>query len=260
VKYKRNPNNIPGIHNYCDRWCERCYFSSRCAVYENTSDLTPEENDINNKAFWNRISENFANASIIIKEAAKKHGIDLDNIPEEETSEYKRKEEDLEQQIKKHPLSKLSLSYINEGKKLLDTDELLKEKRDELVAQAEMGIQSEEQIINEAATIKDCVEVVQWYLFFIHVKFDRALHGKLEGEEFAEEHGFPKDSDGSAKIALIATDRSIEAWIKLLQLLPDHEDSIIPLLASLQKIKKSGEAEFPDAGNFVRPGFDEQVK
>ena len=77
---------------------------------------------------------------------------------------------------------------------------------------------------------------------------------------FAEEHGFPKDSDGSAKIALIAIDRSIEAWIKLLQLLPDHEDAIIPLLAALQKIKKSGEAEFPDARKFVRPGFDEQTK
>ena len=28
-----NPNFISGIHNYCDRWCERCQFTSRCAVY-----------------------------------------------------------------------------------------------------------------------------------------------------------------------------------------------------------------------------------
>jgi len=24
---------ISGIHNYCDRWCERCHFTERCEVY-----------------------------------------------------------------------------------------------------------------------------------------------------------------------------------------------------------------------------------
>jgi len=24
---------IPGIYNYCDRWCERCAFSRRCRVF-----------------------------------------------------------------------------------------------------------------------------------------------------------------------------------------------------------------------------------
>jgi len=257
MNYKSNPDNIPGIHNYCDRWCERCYFTSRCAVYENTNDLSPEENDINNKAFWDRISENFANAAMMIKEAAKKHGIDLDNIPEEETREHEKREKSLELQAKKHPLGKISLQYLTAAKKLLDNDEILKEKKEELISQMEMGIRSEKQTIDDAATIKDCIEVIQWYLFFIHVKFQRALHGKLDGEEFSEEHDFPKDSDGSAKIALIATDRSVEAWIKLLQLLPGHEDEIIPLLALLQKIKKIGETEFPDARKFVRPGFDQ---
>ena len=26
----KNPNFISGIHNYCDRWCERCPFTARC--------------------------------------------------------------------------------------------------------------------------------------------------------------------------------------------------------------------------------------
>ena len=29
----RDPKLIPGIYNYCDRWCERCPFTSRCMVY-----------------------------------------------------------------------------------------------------------------------------------------------------------------------------------------------------------------------------------
>ena len=51
---------IAGIYNYCDRWCERCTFTSRCAVYEDETGLSPEELDMSNKAFWDRIGENFA--------------------------------------------------------------------------------------------------------------------------------------------------------------------------------------------------------
>jgi len=29
----RDPRFIPGIYNYCDRWCERCAFTSRCMNY-----------------------------------------------------------------------------------------------------------------------------------------------------------------------------------------------------------------------------------
>jgi hypothetical protein len=25
-----NPRHIPGVYNYCDRWCERCPLTSRC--------------------------------------------------------------------------------------------------------------------------------------------------------------------------------------------------------------------------------------
>jgi hypothetical protein len=24
---------IPGVYNYCDRWCERCPFTGRCRVF-----------------------------------------------------------------------------------------------------------------------------------------------------------------------------------------------------------------------------------
>src|SRR4030095_4452342 len=31
------PGNIVGVHNYCDGWCERCGFASRCAAYASIS-------------------------------------------------------------------------------------------------------------------------------------------------------------------------------------------------------------------------------
>jgi len=254
---KRGPNTIPGIHNYCDRWCERCYFTSRCAIYENPDDIAPGENDMSNKAFWDKLSRNFAEAMALIKKTAKKQGIDIDNIPEEDIRKYEKHITDIREELKKHPLSRISMKYIQEGKKILSENSLLEEKKEDLIRQLELGTRSPGEIKDDVAAVKDCIEVIQWYLHFIHVKFQRALHGKMGGEELAEKHGFPKDSDGSAKVALIATARSMEAWIKLRELIPASEDEVIPLLANLQQIKRLGETEFPGAEKFVRPGFDE---
>ncbi len=84
----------------------------------------------------------------------------------------------------------------------------------------------------------------------------RALHGKFE-DRYEMPDDIPKDSDGSAKIALIATDRSISAWGKLLKHLPKSEDEILEILVLLERLRNMTEKEFPDARKFVRPGFDE---
>jgi hypothetical protein len=68
---------------------------------------------------------------------------------------------------------------------------------------------------------------------------------------------FPKDSDGSAKIALIAMDRSISAWAGLREALGDDPDGILDLLAQLAAIRRQTEKIFPEARAFVRAGFDE---
>ena len=80
-----------------------------------------------------------------------------------------------------------------------------------------------------------------------------------ELEKDAEQKKYPKDSDGSAKIALIAMDRSISAWAGLREALGDEADGILDLLASLTKLRSAAEGVFPKARAFVRPGFDQPV-
>lgn len=36
---------IPGIFNYCDRWCDRCAFTSRCRVFEQIQTLSGKDED-----------------------------------------------------------------------------------------------------------------------------------------------------------------------------------------------------------------------
>jgi hypothetical protein len=255
---KKQSQYIDGIYNYCDRWCERCVFTSHCRNFEGTRSLSPEEQDINNKAFWDKIAKNFEDAIKLLHKAAEKYGIDLNNISKEETEEYSRKEKRDKTVAKNHPLAKDTMLYITKGRKLLENEELMKDKAGELIRNFEMGIQSEEQLSGGAATIKDCQEIISWYLHFIHLKFMRALMGKMEDDGWEEANGFQRDCDGSAKIAMIGIDRSIEAWTLLLQFIPAAEDDIIELLALLQKARRMAVAEFPKARKFIRPGFDEQ--
>lgn len=254
---KHNPHAIPGIHNYCDRWCERCSFTSRCDVYEITSDLTPEERDIHNKAFWDRLSKNFEGMIEMIREAAAKHGIDLTSFTPEEENEYQAGKKRLEDIRENHPLTRMSWEYVEKALEWLKKIPSIEEKEEELNKGLTLGILTKEEAMTEAASLKDCLEIIQWYIHFIYLKLVRALMGKAEYDGWEEQNGFQRDFDGSAKIALIATDRTMQAWLMLMNTFPSQEDTFLNFLSTLQKIRTLTEKEFPNAWNFVRPGFDE---
>ena len=103
-------------------------------------------------------------------------------------------------------------------------------------------------------TLHDAIEIIQWYCFFIPVKLSRAL---LDYDADAQDTEMAYDNNGSAKIALIAVDRSIQAISVLIAKLEKEQDELLNLLSTLFKIKKLTEKTFPNARSFVRPGFDE---
>jgi hypothetical protein len=246
---------IDGIYNYCDRWCERCTFTSRCRNYESTSKLSPEQLDMNNKAFWDNISANFKKTLEWVHKSAEKHGIDLSKpMSKEEEKEYEQHESFLRKATKNHELTKLCNQYQKAARPFLEQREQLTEKARELAKEVHMGIKDEEVVLVTVKDISDSVEIIQWYLFFIDVKLQRALHGKLED---GEDYGYPKDSDGSAKIALIAIERSMNAWMRLYESMSSSEDVALKSLSILAKLKEKALVEFPNAMQFHRAGFDD---
>lgn len=253
--------NIPGIYNYCDRWCERCYFASRCAVYENESGLSPEQTDITNKAFWDKLSENFAKTRDLLDQAAKHFGINLEEAMKagEEIESKSTAEED----SKNHPLAVLSLEYSKISRDWLHSQPGMMAKLEALRDGLEMGTASVKNAKETTAMIKESVDVIAWYHAFIHIKLMRALMGRLRQTEFDfgldDDPDYQPDYDGSAKIAVIAIERSMQCWIKLYDLLPDEEDYFLKLLSMLERLKSMTVLEFPNAMAFKRPGFDDEA-
>ncbi len=83
----------------------------------------------------------------------------------------------------------------------------------------------------------------------------RALSSRKD--ENSEDNDFPKDSDGSAKVALIGIDRSIAAWRVMQLAISDRAQSIVPLILQLDSLRTKLEESFPQARDFIRPGFDQ---
>jgi hypothetical protein len=237
-----NPDLISGIYNYCDRWCERCPLTSRCLVYateqmdhNGSHNGSIQTHDLRNEAFWHKLSSILLETQEMISEWASEAGVDLSYIPEEETNKRKHRR----QLVDNHPLTRAGKKYANSASDWFRNFD-----------RTEQNEPSEE--------LEDAREVIQWYQYQIAVKIMRALSCRSDGwEDEPEMADSPRDSDGSAKVALIGIDRSIAAWRWMQLSLPDRPESIVPLILQLERLRQRVEKAFPEARDFVRPGFDE---
>lgn len=253
-KLAEDPRFIQSIYNYCDRWCERCPFTARClnfALDEEEFDHL-ETQDLDNEAFWKKLSETFQMTLELLEEAAEEQGIDLDSIDTKEVEEEDRLNDEL---ARDHECSRMAKLYSEMVDDWLDSArELISSEEEELSA-----VETIEALDNSPAEKDDDllepVEVVGWYQHLIYVKLMRAIRGELlEEPEILDE--YPKDSDGSAKVALIGIDRSIAAWGEIRSLFPHRSDQIMDILLHLEQLRRKVEKTFPDARAFIRPGFD----
>lgn len=245
----RNPDLISGIYNYCDRWCERCPLASRCLLYateQEDEDNSPESRDIQNEAFWRKLSSIFQETREMVMEWAQEAGIDLSDVKDEDEEQLRKKR----RQADNHPLARAGKKYANAASDWF-------REFDQLVEISDLAPTDSD--VEEAERLVDAREIIHWYQYQIAVKTIRALSSRTEEQEFEDEEvdRFPRDSDGSAKVALLGIDRSIAAW-RLVQLsVPERADTIVPLILQLERLRHRTERQFPEARDFVRPGFDE---
>lgn len=212
----------------------------------------PEARDIENETFWQKLTETFQVTLDMLTEIAEQEGIDLDSPDIESTLEEERLNEET---AKNHECCRAARAYGEMVDKWFDSaTDLFEEKGNELNLKVRLELPNADPA-GEAASLKDSVEIIHWYQHLIYVKLVRAVRGKLEEKsEIPDE--FPKDSDGSAKVALIAMDRSIAAWGEMRNQFPEQEDDILNLLVHLDRLRRKVEKVFPEARAFVRPGFD----
>lgn len=243
-----NEQFVSGIYNYCDRWCERCTMRSRCLSFSMDPDLRTEDSsrtDPGNEEFWVGIHESFQLAFELIQESAEKWGIDPDVDLDAELEERERLKQHM---VEDCLLGRESMVYADAVSQWMDAH---KDRFSDQMKQVERELELPgHDPIPDVLDLHDAVEVVRWYQFFLYPKISRALMGLQD-----EDRDIMDDVLGSAKIALIALERSIGAWQTLGEQL-HLQDETLDMQLRLARIKVELEKNVPEAMAFKRPGFD----
>lgn len=233
-----NPDErfISSIYNYCDRWCEKCDFTSRCRVFADELSHAPEDsNDPMGDAIAS-VGESFDGAKQMLMGHAEEMDIDIEaamNDPEIDVGIERQR-----MAVEDNEAFKLAHEYALDRKVFETADSWLPPEDDP--AAGEM------------------MEILHWYHFFIAAKINRGLHGLLDLDGYQDDKQLidpQSDANGSIKLALIAIERSQRAWTYLLS--DSNTDVLNPQIEKLENIKSLVENKFPHAREFIRPGFDE---
>lgn len=171
-----DPRFIEGIYNYCDRWCERCSFTSRCMLYamEEEDRDDPDVHDINSEAFWDKLASIFKQTHEMIARMAAERGIDLESLDVEPAREEKKRRKI---RTKSNPLARSAEQYVKLVNEWFDREYAESEQeRDAARTRGDLPLVDFD-AQDRASNIQDAIAVIRWYQFQIAVKIMRGLCG-----------------------------------------------------------------------------------
>jgi hypothetical protein len=237
VRYRiMKTDRIDFISAYCDRWCERCAFTTRCSSYAVQVATAMCDGDFQEAL---ELAVGRPRSAIADEEPEPEWRRDLPDIAvtDAEVAEQSRLEQARGTRIERQPLT--------------------------TVASAVMGLtvvwlEAHADLLRPSATgeLADAARIVSWDASLIGAKIDRALDGRDRSShgEGLDDHPIQNDWNGSAKVALISIARSAAACDAVASATGDAEAA--RLGADLRDLGRHVEREFPNAWRFIRPGFD----
>lgn len=226
-------HRIPSIHKYCNRWCDRCSFRTRCGFYLAKHD---EKGEID----W---SEGLEERSASISHPFQ--ALDLDQAKALE-QKLKAREKAGPFNIDKEPLillyQKWEAKYHNLQKDL-QTSKHYQKLEDSAFLKDEFEMK-----------LDNAVQVLDHYHDFIGPKLMRALGGKHD--ELNLNSSNQSDWNGTAKVAAYAIKHLRLALEDLFELRIALQTDLAEFLGDTNRLLRTLSFEFPDLEKFIRPGFD----
>lgn len=216
---------IVGVHNYCDRWCERCSLTARCRVFAAIARFDFEQDHGPMPASAEEPALRSLGVMALQACPADEEDDDAPEPPSAPSGGVRPK---------------------------LPPDAQVLEDRVKSLGFRLASWQPPAETAHEEA-VRDALEELGHYGIFVGAKVHRALLCLA----MAEESGSASDANGSAKAALLAFDRLRDAWLKLAERGAVGMASAEPTLTELAWMTREIERLFPQARQFVRPGLDE---
>ena len=230
---------IPGIFNYCHRWCERCQFTDRCGLFR---DNRADERAHPDSRVVEQVEDSFQKTFELLATWCEREGIDFERLQEAaDSEEATAAENQLTEATEADPVLRAAQDY---GHRTLDIVKALRRA---------------ESVTTWSSGFRAAVETIEWYALFIAAKIHRALcgHGRAEADG-QDEAGLQTDWNLTAKTARMAIADSRRAWTIILD--EGEAPSVSPLReleGLLERLDSDLAERFPHSMDAVRPGFDE---
>jgi hypothetical protein len=222
IRLARDPKFIPLVYNYCDMWCERCRLTGRCLLF--AAESSKRQNDSSGDVAASGLPALEMARALLETAAPGTKAIAALNV--------KLADPDAppEPCAFGHPLEFLARHYVIQAGSYLSS----------------LGI-------SDDWPGDSPLEIVSWFHMLIGAKTYRSLisaHGAAAAPELLF------DALGSAKLVLVAIDRSLVAWQAIAEV--DSDARVSGLIELLEALRTGVEMRFPEARAFVRPGLDEE--
>jgi hypothetical protein len=228
---------ISGVHNYCDRWCERCPFASRCRAYAMEMSIRIDGLDGE------------------LTQAAE--GLSADSVEEWSQEDFlaEAEEEVTDAEIEQELLAHDVAHALAEVHPLTIGADRLAKLAGPLIAAVDARVTAGGR---EAEAFRDSLEALARYKYFVAAKVRRALAGR-EHAPILDDDGcpFPSDADGSAKVASLACAAARDAARRLAALDPGLAGLAAPFVGTADGVLDLIDEAFPGHRAFRRPGFDD---
>jgi len=243
---------IPGIFNYCDRWCERCFYSNKCLVFQKESEqkikhILKDEDPDDPTIFAQDIADNFREAFETLNKMME--GMD-DKIDLDEDVDYIDDTEEIQEtNTEMYDLHAKSNEFFKECSIFIKKIESqLAEKNNEFRHENK-----------EQKLLVEVVAVLSWYSPQILVKCKRANFSLKEMNLAVEEEmrGYAtEDLNVTLKIAYLGIQKCLHVLRDLYNHMNELSDEIITLMVIGNDTEKELLRLFPEVPNYKRPYFD----
>ena len=234
---------IPHLEQYCDRWCERCQLTARCANFAERSvqragSLPPPRD----AEVWQELQSALETALKVLQRARASASPGARHRWAEQAGD-----DGLGQPL--DPVTAAARTYARLVIAWLDAErDWLRDKR--LAIRRQLHASADPAaVVTAAEALCDALDVIAWDHALIPAVLRKAVAMRGAGHRDLSPQGF-------AKLALVSIDRSIAAWLHVRGTRPGQPETVIPLLAQLDRLRRIVEAEFRGARGFSRPGLD----
>ena len=218
-------DHLSGISNYCFRWCERCPFTRRCAVYS-LGEQTADRQKFTLPAAFPALSGSYA--------------------------DFQRR---LDLELQREGSSLLTI----ETEPALTTDQLSANCQNMVLdhLQASAWSQQWQQSEDFENPVVQAVHELNWYIILLGPKMQRALKSE---EESADPRGdfYYFDARRTAYLVVVSLARVTAAVTVLLEHGIEPRQRLLELARRFLRLSVSLRSKLPDISLFPRPYWDHQ--